>query len=78
MNKQALIAAQQAFIALKPFTEDDALHGTDEACEAESKAFELAEKSGIEIDERDFLGCTDTDRLNMMQERIKAALDSFK
>ncbi|MEF1300575.1 hypothetical protein QTO17_01420 [Vibrio owensii] len=78
MNKEALLAAQQAFMTFKPFTENEAMHGTDEACEAESKAFELAEKAGIEIDERDFLGCTDTDRLNMMLERISTAIASLK
>lgn len=69
-----IIAAQLAFQALKPIIADESKYGSDEACNAESSAFELAEQAGIEFDEREFIRCTDEDRMNIMLERIQEKL----
>lgn len=76
-NTVKIIAAQLAFQALKPIIADESKYGTDEACNAENSAFELAEQAGIEFDEREFLGCTDEDRLDVMLERIQKKLSSL-
>lgn len=69
-----LVAAQLAFQALKPIVSNSDLHGTDQACDAENEAFELAKKAGVEFDEMELLGCTDEDRMKLMLERIEAKI----